>query len=224
MHYNVVLANGTEMGVNETSHPDLLWALKGAGHNFAIVTSVVKKIYPKEIDTWHYHSYVWTQDKLETVFEALNDFHKSDNGTTPPKMGVNYGSIIMNTSVSTTEAVLEWSFYYAGPADEAEEILKPFNAIGAVAEDVFDASYPEVSTLTDGNCGGGPIALASVLTVEYNITAERALYDLYVANVARYPELAATAYAWHEGYATAGYQAVPSDSTAFAHREENHIM
>lgn len=103
LHYNVVLANGTATGVNETSHPDLLWALKGAGHNFAVVTSVVKKIYPKEIDTWHYHSYVWTQDKLETVFEALNRFHQGDHGTTPPKMGVNYGSIIMNTSVSTTE-------------------------------------------------------------------------------------------------------------------------
>lgn len=122
------------------------------------------------------------------------------------------------------QAVLEWSFYYAGPADEAEELLKPFNAIGAVAEDIFDASYPGVSSLTDGDCSGAPIVLASVLTVEYNVTAERALYDVYVAKVAQYPELAATAYAWHEGYATAGYQAVPSDSTAFPHREESHIM
>ena len=101
VHYNVVLADGTEIGVNETSHPDLLWALKGAGHNFAVVTSVVKKIWPGT--NWHYHTYTWTQDKLETVFEALNAFAKSDNGTTPPKMGVNYGSIIMNTSISTTE-------------------------------------------------------------------------------------------------------------------------
>lgn len=103
LHYNVVLANGTELGVNETSHPDLLWGLKGAGHNFAVVTSVVKKIYPKETDTWHEHYYVWTQDKLETVFEALNTFHRSYNGTTPPKMGANYGYIVMNSSVSTTE-------------------------------------------------------------------------------------------------------------------------
>ncbi|CAL8575057.1 hypothetical protein XPA_001002 [Xanthoria parietina] len=53
-------------------------------------------------------TYTWTQDKLETVFEALNTFHKSANGTTPPRMGVNYGSIVMNTSISTTEAVLVW--------------------------------------------------------------------------------------------------------------------
>ena len=101
IHYNVVLANGTEIGVNATSHPDLLWALKGAGHNFAVVTSVVKKIFPR--DYWHTHTYTWTQDKLETVFEALNTFAKSANGTTPPRMGSNYGSIIMNPNISTTE-------------------------------------------------------------------------------------------------------------------------
>ncbi|KAI1734122.1 hypothetical protein F4680DRAFT_454307 [Xylaria scruposa] len=213
IHYNVVLANGTEIGVNETSHPDLLWALKGAGHNFAVVTSVVKKIYPKDTNTWHYHNYTWTQDKLETVFEALNIFHKSYNGTTPPKMGVNYGSIIMDTSVSTTEPVLKWGFYYAGPADEAEELLAPFNAIGAVAEDMFDASYPEVSDITAEDCAPGPLAISSAMTLEYNVTAERALYNNYLTNAAKYPELATTA-----------YQAVPFDSTAYPHREENHIM
>lgn len=101
IHYNVVLANGTELGVNATSHPDLLWALKGAGHNFAIVTSFVKEIYPGE--NWYLHTYTWTQDKLETVFEELNKFAKSANGTTPPKMGVNYGAMIMNPNISTTE-------------------------------------------------------------------------------------------------------------------------
>ena len=101
VHYNVVLADGTEIGVNETSHPDLFYALKGAGHNFAIVTSVVEKIYPRE--NWYQKTYTWTQDKLETVFEALNTFHKSANGTTPARMGASYGSIIINTSISTTE-------------------------------------------------------------------------------------------------------------------------
>jgi FAD/FMN-containing dehydrogenase len=101
VHYNVVLADGREIGVNKTSYADLFYALKGAGHNFAIVTSMVKEIYPR--DHWYQKTYTWTQDKLETVFEALNRFHKSANGTAPPRMGVNYGAIRMNTSISTTE-------------------------------------------------------------------------------------------------------------------------
>jgi hypothetical protein len=106
VHFNVVLADGTEIGVNAESHEDLFWALKGAGHNFGIVTSVVKKIFPSEAPTWHTHTYIWSQDKLETVFEALNAFHTSDNGTTPPLMGATYGSIIINSSISETEVCI----------------------------------------------------------------------------------------------------------------------
>ena len=120
--------------------------------------------------------------------------------------------------------MLKWGFYYAGPADEAEELLKPFNAIGAVAENTIGLSYPEVSDLTSGDCISAHLAISSVLTLEYNVTAERALYDHYIAKVAEYPELGATAYLWHEGYATAGYQAIRSESTAYPHREEKHIM
>lgn len=121
--------------------------------------------------------------------------------------------------------MLKWEFQYAGPADEAEEILKPISAIGAVQDDMSDVSYPIASGLASGDiCGSANWAISSALTMEYNATAERALYDLYVANVAKYPELGTTAYYFHEGYATAGMQAIPSDSTAFPHREENHLM
>ena len=48
VHYNVVLTNGKEISVNETSHSDLLYALKETDHNFVIIISVMKKIYPRE--------------------------------------------------------------------------------------------------------------------------------------------------------------------------------
>lgn len=103
MHLNVVLADGSEVGVNATSHEDLFWALKGAGHNFVIVTSFRVKIHPKPAGTWHYHSYVWTQDKLEAVFEELNQLHIKDNGTTPPLLSVETGTIGIDASISQTE-------------------------------------------------------------------------------------------------------------------------
>jgi FAD/FMN-containing dehydrogenase len=36
---DIVLADGTLLRVSETSHPDLFWAVRGAGANFGIVTS-----------------------------------------------------------------------------------------------------------------------------------------------------------------------------------------
>ncbi|GAP88221.1 putative FAD binding domain-containing protein [Rosellinia necatrix] len=224
IHLNVVLADGSEVGVNATSHSDLWWAMKGAGHNFGIVTSVEKEIYPRGLDTWHFHNYVWSQDKLETVFEEMNKFHKSWNGTTPPRMGVNFGSIVINATYSETEAVLAWGFHYAGSAEEAEELLAPFNAIEALSSEQGDAPYPVVAGTTESDCVGGDIVTSTVMTQSYNITTERALYEQFNAKIAQYPELAPSALLWHEGYSTAAVQAIPSDSDAYPHREETHLM
>lgn len=75
--------------------------MKGAGHNFGIVTSAYIKIYPKKANTWHYHNYVWSQDKLETVFAALNKFQGT--GQIPTLMGVNFGQFSIEPQISTTE-------------------------------------------------------------------------------------------------------------------------
>lgn len=119
---------------------------------------------------------------------------------------------------------MEWNFQYAGPAEEAEELLAPFNAIDAISEEIRDVSYPTASGVTNNYCVSAGYVISHVMTLEYNVTAQRALYDHFVAKVAEYPELGATAWLFHEGYATAGYQAIPSESTSYPHREENHLM
>jgi FAD/FMN-containing dehydrogenase len=98
---NVALADGSTIAVNETSHKDLFWAMRGAGHNFGIVTSLKLKIYPIRSTTWHYHNYIWTQDKLETLFEELNKIQ--DNGNTPVLWGSSFGEFRLNQSISENE-------------------------------------------------------------------------------------------------------------------------
>lgn len=71
----VVLADGSMATVSATSKPDLFWALKGAGHNFAVVTSYTKTIYDVPLNnSWVADSYIYTQDKLEAVLELTNTF------------------------------------------------------------------------------------------------------------------------------------------------------
>jgi hypothetical protein len=100
---NVVLADGSAIRVNETSYADLFWAMKGAGHNYGIVTSFEMKIHPRLVDSGHYHNYVWAEDKLETVFKELNKFH--NNGSTPVLMAVNFGEFSIDTNISATKAI-----------------------------------------------------------------------------------------------------------------------
>ncbi|KAK8080847.1 hypothetical protein PG997_008665 [Apiospora hydei] len=227
VNINAVLADGSEVVVNDTSNADLFWAMRGAGHNFAAVTSFEMKIYPKGLDTWHYHNYYWTQDKLEAVFEAMNKFH--DHGKTPVKMGVNYGGFWWNANVSDTEPSMYWVFGYAGAAEEAEELLEPFNAIPAAASDQGDVPYPQIASrqgtgVNETLCAPSRKHIFSTAgLIEYNITIEREIYHTFAQMVERYPDLKTT-HIVHEGYSTEAVQKVPSDSTAYPLRNDTLLM
>ena len=101
---DVVLANGSSVFVSATSNPDLWWAMRGAGHNFGILTSFEMKIYPTDVTSWYYRSYVFGPDKMETIFEEVNELHQ--NGTMKPEMAAAMVIGGMQPSVSSTEVSL----------------------------------------------------------------------------------------------------------------------
>ena len=66
----LVLANASVITVSDSSHPYLFWALKGAGHNFGIVTEWKHRIYDVDAPKpWAYETFPFTHDKLEDLFE-----------------------------------------------------------------------------------------------------------------------------------------------------------
>ena len=71
----VVLASGRLVEVSRTKNADLFWALRGAGHNFGIVTSLKVKTYNVP-GTWTVHSMIFATDKLEALFELVNEFER----------------------------------------------------------------------------------------------------------------------------------------------------
>jgi FAD/FMN-containing dehydrogenase len=84
----MVLANGTALTVSQNSHPDLFWAIRGAGHNFGIVTEFKYRIYNISRRTWAYEALTFTGDKLEDLYRLTNEMMK----TQPPEV-MNYGVI-----------------------------------------------------------------------------------------------------------------------------------
>lgn len=49
---NVVIADGSFITISASSHADLYWGMRGAGHNFGIVTSFDYKIHDQPVVNW----------------------------------------------------------------------------------------------------------------------------------------------------------------------------
>lgn len=71
---NIVTSTGELITVSPDNHPDLFWAILGAGPNFGVVTSVVMNAFPL-IDNgviWA-GELIFSGDKLKPVIEVLNN-------------------------------------------------------------------------------------------------------------------------------------------------------
>ena len=228
LQLNVVLADGSTIRVSATSHSDLLWGMKGAGHNFGIVTSYELNIFPRGPDTWHYHNYVWLGDKLEAVFNAINQLHGND--ATPVDMAYNVGSFLMNITISKEEPVIFWTFAYRGSADKAEKILAPFNAIKPAYQQMDDVPYTHIAhaqgySLSDPICQHGSVHSTSTAFLQvYNLTAERLIYEGFKRRVSQYADLTAGAAIMHEGYSTQAVEAMNPADSAYPFRADRHLM
>lgn len=225
---NVVLANGTTVKVNENTNTDLWWAMRGAGHNFGIVTSYDLKIHPVEAETWYYKKYFFKGDQLEPLFEQLNKFQQ--NGTSPNKLrGADFGIYTMNTSVSETEATISWTFVYAAPQSDVEPLLAPFDQLNAAVKQDATFHYPELFDVLGGGltselCKPNRTHIVSTAGLQvYNATAQRQIYDLFNRKVAQHPELGTTRL-MHEGYSVEGVRNVNPDQSAFPLRDDYLLM
>lgn len=97
---NVVLADGSMVTVSASSNPDLYWGMRGAGHNFGIVTSFNYKIHDQPVVDWFVETMIFTADKLEAFFEKLNAL--GANGTQPVGL-FTYSLFAMSPEISKTE-------------------------------------------------------------------------------------------------------------------------
>ena len=75
---NMVMADGTTQKLDRDH--ELWWAVRGAGHNFGIVTSITTKIYDVQHPAWAFQNFTFTGDKVEALYTRINE-HVLKNGT-----------------------------------------------------------------------------------------------------------------------------------------------
>jgi FAD/FMN-containing dehydrogenase len=119
----LTLANATTITVSEGENPELFWAVRGAGHNFGIVTSFEIKVHDRtpENEVWSYESMVFKGDQVEAVYEAANSVLLREEHEQPVELAHlsyfirspevdpnNVSPPSLHTCVATTGADREW--------------------------------------------------------------------------------------------------------------------
>ncbi|XOV92535.1 MAG: FAD-binding oxidoreductase [Bacteroidota bacterium] len=149
----VVLADGSVVTASEKENPDLLWALKGGGGNFGVVSSFTFQLH--EISEVYAGPMFWPIEKSKEAMIFFREIlAKADNDLygffaflkVPPAEP--FPEHLHNQNVC---GVL-WN--YTGPVEKREEIFKPIREFGPPILDfvgpmplpalqgMFDALYP----------------------------------------------------------------------------------
>ncbi|KAL5360111.1 FAD binding domain protein [Aspergillus floccosus] len=220
---NIVLADGTLRTIDARS--DLWWALKGAGHNFGIVTSVTTKIYDIEHADWAIDTLIFSGDKVEAVYQAANE-HLLNNGTQPVDL-INWSYWLNNPSAGPNNPIILFYIIQEGVQKVDPAYTKPFYDLGPLSADSIGGSYTDLAGWTNIAVNSPPCQKAGLVNPRfpiylqgYNVPAQRKAYDVF-ASAVRGSSAFNNSIFMFEGYSTQGVRSISSKSSAFAFRSEN---
>ncbi|KAL2837840.1 hypothetical protein BJY01DRAFT_237701 [Aspergillus pseudoustus] len=224
----LVTANGEIIEVSpDNKNKDLWWAMQGAGHNFGIVTSITSKIYDLVEDgIWAWEQLVFTHDQVEEVFELFNDLADIQ----PPDFLV-WSYILRAPPMDPENPVILSHFLRGGVASIDPELIQPFRDLsgGAAANANATGLYTDIPTwigtdlkgkgcTRDGSKIRFPIGFS-----RYNAEAQREFFDAFAEGTAGDSPLNSSIVLL-EQYSMQGVQAVPEESTAFPHRQDDLLI
>jgi FAD/FMN-containing dehydrogenase len=138
----VVDADGEVLDVTEDAHPDLLWALRGAGGaGFGVVTSLTYRLDPVPKTVFGGVA-AWSADDAEAVFRAYRDMY---TGRDEDRFTL-YLALVTDPYPHGDPVLMAYGMY-AGPPDGAEAHLAPLRSAAAPLFDTFGpTSYYDLQT------------------------------------------------------------------------------
>jgi FAD binding domain-containing protein len=145
----VVLADGTALVCNESSHPDLYWALRGGGGgNFGIVTRLVFRTHPVGQVATYALEWLWTDAK-----EVVQAWQR----LAPHAPDAFFSVLNLSTAVGGRPRITS-AGQFLGTVDQLRAVLKPLAETGtATRYTVSSHSYLDAQRIWAG-CSGTTIA------------------------------------------------------------------
>ncbi|KAF8698239.1 hypothetical protein AX14_001170, partial [Amanita brunnescens Koide BX004] len=117
----VVLANGTITTLSNETHPDLFWAMRGAGPSFGITTSITVKTFPEPPITTIY-LYNWSMNSSAAA-KAISTFQKFAQTNIPKEYTA---EIALIKGKVAGQLQLNFTGGWFGPTDKLNDIIQPY--------------------------------------------------------------------------------------------------
>lgn len=120
-------------------------------------------------------------------------------------------------------------FIFAGPLPSLAPFITPFLALNPTIEPNVTVPYTDLASASGSGLDNeacqkfASIKCFPVGLLEYNVTAERKVYDLFKDLVTRHPD-SNNSIVQHEGYPMEVVRKVDEGSTAYAHRGDNMLV
>src|SRR5215469_10161234 len=141
---DIVTADGTLRSVSATQHEDLFWAVRGAGHNFGVVTSFEYRLHPvgPVLGGLVIHP-------LSKAAEVLR-FYREFTASQPDELQTWAGILTLPDG----DKVVALVPFYVGSLEEGQRLVAPLRRFGSPIGDtvaplpyvamqqIFDAAFP----------------------------------------------------------------------------------
>jgi FAD/FMN-containing dehydrogenase len=138
----LVTAAGEVLGVDEPSHPDLLWGLRGGGGNFGVVTTFTYRLHPVATVTGGLIAHTF-----DAAPEVLR-FYRDAVARTSDDLTVFAGLVPAPDGSGNKLAAM--IVCHLGDEDTAQRELAPFTGFGSpLMVQVGPMPYPVMNTLLD---------------------------------------------------------------------------
>ncbi|KAH7078608.1 hypothetical protein FB567DRAFT_450324 [Paraphoma chrysanthemicola] len=141
----IVLASGEFITASSTRHPDLFWAVRGAGANFGVVTSFTFRGFEQKNPVFA-GPLVFLPDKLPEIVKFANKFHETTDGNQAMLWG-------FSAPPPGNAPVVLTQLFYNGTEEQGKSFFADLFALGPIANMSSMIPYEKLNSLLNHSAG-----------------------------------------------------------------------